>query len=113
MPKKTRSQKGAGVYDKSVNWLFHAGLRDGEIHAPIWTSNGIKFGSFIGPGSDVIGRIREGIKPVSKSDKVAQAHDLRYGNARTPADVRRADMKMVNKLNDLQAKGEEYRVTFY
>jgi hypothetical protein len=113
MPRKTKQQKGKGLYDKTVNYLFNAKLRDGEIHAPVWTKDGLKFGSFIGPGSDIIGRVREGIQPVSNSDRVAQAHDLRYGTAKTPADVRDADTRMINKLNDLQSKGDEYKVNIW
>ena len=116
MPRKKKEphhQHGGGLYDTIVNKLFGAKLRDGEIHAPVWTSSGLKFGSYIGPGSDVIGRIREGIQPVSKSDAVAQKHDLAYGFAKNAADVRAADLKMVAKLNDLQSKGEEYRANVW
>ena len=111
MPKK--KQQGCGFYDQTVNRIFGSNLRDKEIHAPVWTPGGLKFGSFIGPGSDVIGRIRDGIQPVSNSDRVAQAHDLRYGFAKNTDDVRTADLKMVGKLNDLQAKGDEYRVNVW
>ena len=108
MPKK--KQQGCGFYDQTVNRIFGSNLRDKEIHAPVYTKDGIKFGSFIGPGSHVIDRIREGIQPVSNSDRVAQAHDLRYGFAKSTADVREADQKMVKKLYDLHSKGEEYKV---
>ena len=114
MPRKKKEhQNGGGLYDRVVNKLFGAKLRDGEIHAPVWTSSGLKFGSYIGPGSDVIGRIREGIQPVSNSDRVAQAHDLRYGFAKNADEVRAADLKMVGKLNDLQSKGDEYRANIW
>ena len=95
MPKK--KQQGCGFYDQTVNRLFGSNLRDKEIHAPVYTKDGIKFGNFIGPGSNVIGRIRDGIQPVSNSDRVAQKHDLAYGFAKNVADVRAADLKMVNK----------------
>ena len=117
MPRKEKEpihqQHGGGLYDRVVNKLFGANLRDGEIHAPVWTSSGLKFGSYIGPGSDVIGRIREGIQPVSNSDRVAQKHDLAYGFAKNADDVRAADLKMVAKLNDLQSKGDEYRANVW
>ena len=111
MPKK--KQQGCGFYDQTVNRIFGSNLRDKEIHAPVWTPGGLKFGSFIGPGSDVIGRIRDGIQPVSNSDRVAQKHDLAYGFAKNAADVRTADLKMVNKLYDLQKNNEEYRVNVW
>ena len=117
MPRKKKEpihhQHGGGLYDTIVNKLVGAKLRDGEIHAPVWTSSGLKFGSYIGPGSDVIGKIREGIQPVSNSDRVAQAHDLRYGFAKNADEVRIADQKMVGKLNDLQSKGDEYRANVW
>ena len=116
MPRKKQqanNQQGAGIYNKTVNYLFGSNLRDGEVHAPVYTKEGVKFGSFIGPGSDIIGRIREGVQPVSNSDRTAQAHDLRYGFAKNSADVRVADLKMVNKLYDLQKNNEEYRVNVW
>lgn len=116
MPRKKQGrikQSGEGVYDKTMNYIFGSNLRDGEIHAPQYTDTGWHFGSFIGPGSDAIGRIRDGSAPVSKADKVAKAHDLRYGLARTPADVRAADMRMVEKLNTIQKEGKDYRINTY
>lgn len=113
MPRKKKqtkqNQKGEGLYDKIANSVFGARLFDGEIHAPIYTKDGWKFGSYIGPGTEIMDRIRKGVKPVSKSDKVAQAHDLRYLAAKTPADVRAADLRMIEKLNSLQAEGKEYK----
>ena len=113
MPRKKKGrvkQSGEGVYDWVANNVFGANLRDGEIHAPQYTKDGWKFGSFIGPGSDAIGRIRDGVKPVGRSDKVAKAHDLRYGLAKTPADVRAADLRMIQKLNQIQKEGKDYRI---
>ena len=112
MPRK-KKQRGKGIYDKVANNVFGANLKDGEIHAPVYTKDGWKFGAFIGPRTDLHSRIKNGVKPVSKSDKVAQAHDIRYGRARNAADVRDADLRMVRKLDDLQKNKKDYLFNIY
>jgi hypothetical protein len=103
---------GSGFYDRAVNTLLPNAkhkLRDGEKHGILYTKDGFQPASYMGPGTDVIGKIKDGIKPITKSDKVAQAHDLRYSLASNRIDVRSADIKMVSKLNDLQKNKEDYR----
>lgn len=112
MPNKIK-KKGSGLYDAVANKYFNAGLADGEIHAPQYTKRGFKFGSYIGPGTDLYANLRKGKKPVSKSDKVAQAHDLRYSRATTTQEVRTADIKMINKLKSLAENGEDYKFNTY
>ena len=41
-----------------------------EKHAP--------FGNYIGPNTDVLRRIREGVKPTTETDAAAQRHDIAY-----------------------------------
>lgn len=104
---------GGGWYDKIANKLFGANLKDGEIHAPLYTKDGWKFGSYIGPGTSVYDNILKGKAPVSDVDRVAQAHDIRYSNARSPEDVRKADLKMVGKLNDIQKNKSDSKFNIY
>ena len=47
--------------------------------------------NYAGPGTDVIGRLRLGIKPVNTADKAAQRHDLDYTRAKNIKDIRKAD----------------------
>jgi hypothetical protein len=72
-----------------------------EFHAYLMTDRGLTRGSYIGPGTNVLERIRRGDAPVSGADKVAQAHDLRYTLANgDKAAERQADQKMISKLQD-------------
>tara|TARA_R110002096_G_scaffold18463_3_gene62870 strand:+ start:1228 stop:2271 length:1044 start_codon:yes stop_codon:yes gene_type:complete len=71
----------------------------GEHHAILKLQNG-KFGvgNWIGPGTNVLARIKRGDPGRTISDSVARAHDLRYSLAKNVDDIRRADQKMVQKL---------------
>jgi len=69
-------------------------------------------GNYSGPGTRIAKRIRRGDPPRTETDKVAQAHDIRYALSRgenTEQRVRDADTKMVNKLNEIQKKGTDSR----
>jgi hypothetical protein len=104
---------GAGLYDFVANKLFGANLKSGEIHAPLWTNKGFRFGSYIGPGTDLVGNLRTGREPITDADRVAQAHDIRYTQATTPEEVRKADQHMIRKLNDIQKNRSDYRFNTY
>ena len=84
-----QSQTGAGQY---------GGM---EMHARLWADGGLRKASYMGPGTDLIGRLRRGDKPISGADKVSQAHDIRYTLANGDrAAERKADEIMVAKLKD-------------
>jgi len=55
--------------------------------------------NFTGPGTDVLGRLRRGDLPVNDVDKVSMRHDVAFLNAKTAADVRKADLDAVNGFN--------------
>ena len=46
-----------------------------EMHVPL--------GNYIGPGSDVIRRLAENVKPTTRADRAAQRHDIDYYNIRS------------------------------
>lgn len=72
-----------------------------EFHAYLMTDKGLTRANYMGPGTSVLERIRRGDAPVSGADKVALAHDLRYTLANgSKAGERRADQKMITKLQD-------------
>jgi hypothetical protein len=75
----------------------------GEKHAILKLKNG-KFGvgNYIGPGTHLVERLKRGDPPRTEVDKVAQAHDIRYFQAKNSADVRRADNIMLNKVSSIQ-----------
>jgi hypothetical protein len=106
------SISGGGWYDKTVNYLLPNAknkLRNNERHAILFTKNGFEPASFMGPGTDVIGKIRDNVQPLNKSDRVSMAHDLRYSLSSNADGVRAADLKMVKKLNEIQKNKGDYK----
>ena len=110
-----RKQKGKGVYQKAVNVITRNKnpLKDGERHPILYTEKGFMPGSYMGPGTDLLRKIKNDVKPVSKSDKTAQAHDLRYTLAKSPDDVRAADKRMIEVLDRIQKEKGDYRFNIY
>ena len=97
--------------------LKHYPIYDGEKHALLKLPNGtFYFGSFIGPGTKVIRRIKENIPALTAVDETASLHDIQFSLACDEADVRTADENMLmivsaiekqkkdSKLNIAQAK---------
>ena len=84
-------------------------LFPGEVHTVLKLPNG-KMGraNFMGPGTKLVQRLKRGDPPRTFSDKESQAHDARYWLAKSPDDVKRADLKMIDvmkrgKKNNLDA----------
>lgn len=93
-------QRGGGILSSEY---------PGEMHAPMYMGNGrFKRGAYVGPGTNLTERIRMGDEPINETDKVAQAHDLRYTFARDHSDIRKADNKMLSKLKGIQSEGTDY-----
>lgn len=116
MNNQNRTIVGGGMYDRFMNYMLpHSRnkLRDGEVHPPVWTGNAFEIPSYLGPGTNLSRKIREGVEPITKTDKVAQAHDIRYSLATSVEDVRNADLKMINKLNQLEENNEDYKFNIY
>jgi hypothetical protein len=75
----------------------------GEKHALLKLPNGrIGVANYMGPGTQIEKRLARGDPPRTLSDKVAQAHDIRYSLATNQKDVRNADRKMVSKLKQIE-----------
>ena len=79
----------------------------GEKHAILELKNG-KFGmaNYMGPGTQLVKRLRRGDPPRTKSDKVAMRHDIDYALASGLSNkeaqvkaIREADERMVSSLN--------------
>lgn len=81
-------------------------LYSGEKHAFIKLPNGkVGRANYMGPGTHLIERLKRGDVPRTEVDKVSQAHDIRYGLGKNFDDVRKADMRMINKVRQLTASG--------
>lgn len=58
--------------------------------------------NYAGPGTNIVARLQRGDLPVSETDRVAMAHDIRYGLARNYDQVRVADEKMLKALDNVE-----------
>ena len=81
-----------------------------ERHVPLITDNGLKLAEFAGPGTHIKYRIENGIQPITAVDKTAKAHDIRYSLSQNVDDVRFADNKMINKLDEIDKNNLDYKL---
>jgi len=107
--RKSKSSKGCGIYDKTVNFLTGSKLKDGEKHAIIYDPVKKKYSAanYIGPGTDLLTRLKNKDEPIVKADRVAQAHDIRYTLSKDVNGIKAADEKMVKKLKELRKNKED------
>jgi hypothetical protein len=60
-------------------------------------------GSYIGPGTHIVDRLLsrdpDVVNPISITDKVSQAHDIRYALGQSKEDIRDADRKMIEAID--------------
>ena len=85
----------------------------GEKHGILQLANGkYGVGNFIGPGTQVIKRLRRGDKGRTKVDSVSMRHDIDFAIAQGAKSKkeqlklgRAADKRMINSLNRLEASG--------
>ena len=112
--KNNFNKKGKGIYDKTVNYfLGNRGnkLYNGEKHAILYNNLTKEYqpAYFMGPGTNMIERLKnnDDKKIFSKSDKTSLAHDLRYYLSNSLDDIRLADIKMVNKLKNIELNNED------
>ena len=116
--KKSKSSKnsvGCGIYDKTVNFLTGSKLKDGEKHAIIYDPIKKKYtaANYIGPGTDLLTRLKNKDEPIVKADRVAQAHDIRYTLSKDVNGIKAADEKMVTKLKSLRKNKEDSAFNTY
>lgn len=78
------------------------------------TPEGFKTPTFVGPGTDVLGKIKSKELPVNPVDMVALEHDIAYGLADTNAKVKRADNRFIKRLKQIAKlyPDDEYNAWF-
>lgn len=108
-------QRGSGMYQNVLNWMVPRGnrLKDGEVHPPVYTDEGWKISTYLGPGTKFLEKVKSGAKPVNEVDRVARAHDARYARARPGhelEDMRAADKRMVEALARIGREKKDYRI---
>lgn len=83
----------------------------GELHAILKLPNGKPgIANYMGPGTHVVERIKRGDPPRTYADKIAQAHDIRYGLAKTQAEVAAADKKFISSIKAAHGKDSEFNI---
>ena len=77
-------------------------LFQGEKHALLKLPNGkMGIGNYIGPGTQLIKRLKRKDPPRTEVDKVAMGHDIRYGIANNINEIRNADKIMIRKVDEI------------
>jgi len=80
----------------------------GEKHQILKLANGkLGVANYSGPGTSVVKRIKRRDPPRTQTDKVAQAHDLRYTLG---TGIRDADIKMISKLKLIEKLGTDSKL---
>ena len=83
----------------------------GEYHAYLRLPEG-SFGkaNYMGPGTHLVERLKRGDPPRTYTDKVSQAHDIRYSLASSQDDVAKADRKMIETLQKGKGKDSAFNI---
>ena len=109
-----KNQSGDGIGDFFGKLVDKTQKFPGERHVPLWTPKGFKVANYAGPGTQIVKRLDSNDSnirnPLNETDKTAQAHDIRYTLAETPADIRNADLLMINKLKKIEKNKEDYAI---
>jgi len=77
-----------------------------ERHYPMYVDGKIKMANYMGSGTQLLKRLKDGDEPISYVDKISQLHDMMYQKAALSntreemrAKKREADLEMINLLN--------------
>ena len=80
----------------------------GEMHGLLQLPNGkFAFGNYIGPGTQLMTRLKRGDPGLTPVDKLAKKHDIDYSLATTKQDVINADRAMIGGLKGARRAGEK------
>ena len=82
----------------------------GERHVPLIVNGRLRQASYMGPGTNLITRLKNNDKPLTFADKTAQLHDIRYGLSSTAEQIRDADIEMLNNLDKIQKRGLDNKI---
>lgn len=134
--KKQRQQSGAGWFDGMVSGYVDLinkqrnkpadprshKLKEGEKHAVFVNKEGaFATAKYAGPGTDLLGNLKLDLAKndnditkvldkknyISDVDRVALKHDIAYQlHGKDPDKIRQADIKFLNKLEELRKQGE-------
>jgi len=119
--KENINNLGGGALGKNIQNMIKAlgyakfmktvgDIVSGEKHAPLITEEGVKIAQFMGPGTKLNKRLKRGDEPLTPADRVALIHDIQYGLAKNPDDIRKADELMIKHLNKLSENNQDYAI---
>ena len=77
-----------------------------ERHAILWTGKKFTQAQYMGPGTDIVTRVKRNDPGISEADVISKAHDIRYTLAKNEEDVRAADKKMLAALS----RSKDYKI---
>ncbi len=81
----------------------------GENHGILKMPNGsLERAAYMGPGTQVIKRLKFGVRGKTPVDRIAQRHDIDYSLATTPEEVRQADLRMVNSTANVSRARQDH-----
>lgn len=82
----------------------------GESHGILKLPNGLTgIANYMGPGTNIVARLKRGDPPRTEVDKVAKAHDIRYMMAKNDEDIRKADKIMIKKVKEISRDRKDSR----
>jgi len=80
---------------------------EGESHGLLRLPNGkFQFANYMGPGTQLIRRLKRGDPGLTPVDRLAKVHDIDYSLATTPQDVRKADKVFIKGIKKARKQGE-------
>lgn len=80
------------------------------MHSPLIINGKPRVASYVGPGTQIVKRLKRNDKPISETDAVAQLHDINYALAQNLDDVRNADIRMIEKLKQIEKNKGDSKV---
>lgn len=81
-------------------------LFPGEMHTPLYTGNArFAMANYMGPGTNLIGRLKRGDAGITDMDTISQAHDIRYALAKGAEDILTADRRMIKSAESSSDSG--------
>lgn len=105
-----RPQPSRGLMVDSARALVKNDLYPGEWHGIIqFRDKAAERAAYMGPGTQVLKRLKRGIKGKSPVDEVSKQHDIEYSLAETPSDVTRADNKMIKRIRNIGLMNKDKR----
>jgi len=83
----------------------------GEHHAILKLQDGrIRKGNLIGPGTNIIARIKRGDRGITPVDKISEMHDINYSLANNLDDIRAADDRMLRDVKQVKDRHLDSRI---